>query len=304
MFEIFWLVLWRVLLITLSVLAIAYFVAALYLLLRQTRFIFRPHYVIRATPVAFNLTYEEVWIPVSLTSDLMTPIHGWWIPSATPDAPVWLFLHGNGSNIGDELKRAVWFHHLGYSTLMVDYRGYGRSKSSFPTEASVYQDVEAVWHYLTQVRQIPPQQIFVYGHSLGGAIAIELATRHPELGGLAVEGTFTSMRAMVGHLYKQFSIFPVELILRQRFDSLSKVRSLSVSENNSHTMPILFIHGTIDRVVPAFMSQTLFEAAPEPKRLLLVPDAGHHDVGELGGVQYVQALQWVVEQAQGIFIHK
>jgi hypothetical protein len=95
---------------------------------------------------------------------------------------------------------------------------------------------------------------------------------------------------MVAHLYRQFLIFPVQLLLHQRFDSLSKVRSLA--------MPILFIHGTADPVVPAHMSQTLFTAATEPKQLLLVPEAGHHNVEELGGAQYLQAIQWVVEQAQ------
>jgi hypothetical protein len=229
-------------------------------------------------------------MPVLTASVQISHIHGWWVPTASPEAPVWLFLHGNGSTVGDEVKRAFWFHQLGYSTLLVDYRGYGRSKGKFPTEASVYEDVEAVWNYLTQVRQIPPERIFVYGHSLGGAIAIELAQRHPEIAGVAVEGTFTSMRSMVDHLYKEFSLFPVDLLLHQRFDSLSKVRSLS--------MPVLFTHGTADWLIPAHMSQILFEAAPEPKKLLLIPQAGHHDVGELGGAQYLQAIQWVVKQAQ------
>ncbi len=173
---------------------------------------------------------------------------------------------------------------------MIDYRGYGRSPGKFPTESSVYEDVEAAWNYLTQEQKIPPEKIFVYGHSLGGAIAIDLALAHPEIAGLAVEGTFTSMRHMVNHLYSQFLIFPVDLILNQRFDSLSKVQSLQ--------MPVLFIHGTADRLIPAHMSQTLFDAAPEPKQLLLVPEAGHHNVGELGGEQYFQAIRLVVEQAQ------
>ncbi len=235
------------------------------------------------------MSYQDVYLPVSTASGKTSYIHGWWIPS-TPEAPVWLFLHGNGSTIGDEVKRPFWFHQLGYSTFMIDYRGYGRSPGKFPTESSVYEDVEAAWNYLTQEQKIPPEKIFVYGHSLGGAIAINLALRHPEIAGLAVEGTFTSMRIMVNHLYSQFLIFPVDLILNQRFDSLSKVRSLQ--------MPVLFIHGTADRLIPAHMSQTLFDAAPEPKQLLLVPEAGHHNVGELGGEQYFQAIRLVVEQAQ------
>lgn len=273
-----------------AVLAIAYLTACLYLLLRQKYFIFKPPIVIRTTPAAYNLDYQDLWLPVSTASGQSSQIHGWWVPAAQPEAPVWLFLHGNGSTIGDEVKRPFWFHQLGYSCLLIDYRGYGRSKGKFPTESSVYEDVEAAWNYLTQVQHIPPERIFVYGHSLGGAIAIELALRHPNMAGLAVEGSFTRMRSMVDHLYRQFGVFPVNWLLHQRFDSLNKVGSLS--------MPVLFIHGTADKLIPAAMSQALFEAASEPKKLLLVPEAGHHDVGERGSQQYFQAIQWVVEQAQ------
>ncbi len=291
MVEVFWQLLLRLLLIFGGVLAIAYSVACLFLWFRQKYFIFKPPRAIRTTPKAFNLNYQEVWLPVSTASGQTSHIHGWWIPaSAAPEAKVWLYLHGNGSNVGDEMKRAFWFHQLGFSTLLIDYRGYGRSEGQFPTESSVYEDVEAAWNYLTQVRHIPAERIFLYGHSLGGAIAIDLALRHPNLAGLVVEGTFTAMRSMVAHLYRQFLIFPVKLLLHQRFDSLSKVRSLA--------MPILLIHGTADPVVPAHMSQALFTAATEPKKLLLVPEAGHHNVEELGSVQYLQAIQWVVEQAQ------
>jgi len=289
--EVFWQLLLRLLLIFGGVIAIAYSVACLFLWFRQKYFIFKPPRAIRTTPEAFNLNYQEVWLPVSTASGQTSHIHGWWIPaSAAPEAKVWLYLHGNGSNVGDEVKRAFWFHQLGFSTLLIDYRGYGRSEGKFPTESSVYEDVEAAWNYLTQVRHIPAEQIFLYGHSLGGAIAIDLALRHPNLAGLVVEGSFTAMRSMVAHLYRQFLIFPVKLLLHQRFDSLSKVRSLA--------MPILLIHGTADPVVPAHMSQALFTAATEPKKLLLVPEAGHHNVEELCSVQYLQAIQWVVEQAQ------
>jgi hypothetical protein len=280
----------RLLFAWIGVLAIAYLIACFYLLLRQKYFIFKPPVAIRTTPAAFNLDYQDVWLPVATASGQISQIHGWWVPAASLEAPVWLFLHGNGSTIGDEVKRAFWFHQLGFSCLLIDYRGYGRSKGKFPTESSVYEDVEAAWKYLTHVQKIPPQRIFVYGHSLGGAIAIELASRNLEIAGLAVEGSFTTMRSMVDHLYRQFRIFPVDWLLHQQFKSLHKVRSL--------VMPVLFIHGTRDKMIPAYMSQTLFEAASEPKKLLLVPDAGHHDVGELGGEQYFQAIQWVVEQAR------
>lgn len=289
MIEVTLLLFLNLLLVIGGVFAIAYITACLYLFLWQNRFIFKPPTVIRATPNSFNLDYQDVWLPVTTPSGKISQLHGWWVPGHTSDAQVWVFLHGNGSTIGDEVKRAFCFHQLGFSTFLFDYRGYGRSVDKFPTEFSVYQDVETIWHYLTEVRKILPEQIFLYGHSLGGAIAIEMAQRHPEIAGLAVEGTFTSMRAMVSHLYRQFGIFPVNLLLHQKFDSLHKVPLLQ--------MPILLIHGTADRLVTADMSKMLFAAAPEPKRLLLIQDAGHHNVSEFGGVEYLQAIQWVVEQA-------
>lgn len=270
-----------------AILAIAYLSACLYLFFQQTRFIFFPSPVIQFTPEFFHLGYQEVWIPVS-TGDRMERMHGWWI-AAQPNTSVLLYLHGNSTNIGANIGNAYRFHQLGFSVLMIDYRGYGRSEGSFPTEARVYQDAAASWDYLVQERQIKPSQIFLYGHSLGGAIAINLAVQHPDAAGLIVESSFTSIRDIVA-LQRRFWLFPSDILLTQRFDSISKVRSLQI--------PVLFIHGTADRMVPAAMSQQLFAAAPEPKQLIFFPEAGHNDVVEVAGWQYLQAVQNFVEQVR------
>lgn len=282
--------LWLNLLLALGgLLAIAYIAACLFLLFWQNRFIFRPSKTIRTTPAAYNLDYQEVWLSIVTASGKKNQIHCWWIPSTAPKAKVWLYLHGNSLNMGENLERALKCHQLGFSCLMLDYRGYGQSQGKFPTEFNSYEDAEAAWNYLTQVKQIPPQEILLYGHSLGGAIAIELATRQPEISGLVVEGSFTSMLSMVDYA-KQFRIFPVNLLLHQRFDSLSKVQLLQ--------MPVLFVHGSADQTVPVCMSQTLFDAAPEPKKLLVIPEAGHNDLVELAGAEYLHAFQWLIEQVQ------
>jgi hypothetical protein len=254
----------------------------LFLRLWQTRMIFFPPSVIATTPAEVNLRYEEVWLPVSTGK-----IHGWWIPSSKPNTPVLLYFHGNGSNIGDNVNRASRFHQLGLSVLLIDYRGYGNSSGPFPNESLVYEDATTAWNYLTQTRKIAAKNIFFYGHSLGGAIAIEMAVRHPNIAGIIVEGTFTSIRAIVDEV-SLYRLFPVDWILTQQFDSLSKVRSLKV--------PILFIHGTVDEVIPATMSQELYAAASAPKQLLLLPDAGHNDVAKLGGIQYLRTIQTFIEQ--------
>ena len=279
----------RLLLIAGGLVAIAYVCVCLLLFFQQQRLIFFPSAVIDITPAVFNLRYQDVWLPVTTVAGTVERMHGWWIPADTPAVGTLLYLHGNGINISANVNQAHRFQQLGFSVLLIDYRGYGRSEGRFPTETQVYQDGEVAWNYLTQERQIPPEQIFLYGHSLGAAIALDLAVQHPTAAGLILESPFTSLREMVDQV-GQYRIFPADLLLRQRFDSLRKIKSLQ--------MPILLIHGTADTLIPARMSQVLFAAAAEPKQLLLVPGAGHNDVGEVGGDQYLQAVQNFIRQVQ------
>ncbi|TAG89911.1 MAG: alpha/beta fold hydrolase [Oscillatoriales cyanobacterium] len=206
-----------------------------------------------------------------------------------------LHLHGNGLNVGANVEHANRFHRLGLSVFLIDYRGYGKSQGEFPTESQVYEDAELAWNYLVKQRGINPNQIYIYGHSLGGAIAIDLAIRHPEAAGLIVQGSFTSARAMVDFQSSLYRIFPIDLLLTQRFDSIAKVDRLQ--------MPVLFIHGTADTVVPFEMSKKLFDSAPEPKQLYIVPDAGHNNVAELAGNQYLERVSQFVQQANTIKKH-
>lgn len=280
----------------LTSLSIGYLALCGFFHVRQTRMIFLPEAAIETTPTMLGLPHEELWIPVdstpntagSATAEPIERIHGWWIPAKDDNAKVLLYLHGNGINIGANVDHAHRFHQLGFSVLLMDYRGYGQSEGQFPHETQVYEDAEIMWNYLTQERQIPPQQIVLYGHSLGGAIAIELATRHPNCAGLIVDGTFTSMRDMAS-LNPFFNLFPIDWILTQEFDSISKVADLHV--------PKLFIHGTADDRVPAYMSEELYQTAAAPKQLYLVPSAGHNNVAETAGLRYLQVVQQFIQPA-------
>lgn len=265
-----------------------YLLACIFLLLRQNRLMFAPSAVIETTPAALNLPYEDVWIPVQVgrKSERM---HAWWLPANGPQRGVILHLHGNGLNISANLGQALRFHELGFAVLMIDYRGYGRSEGSFPTETSFYQDADVAWRYLIQTRRIDPAQIVIYGHSLGGAIAIHLAMQQPAAAGLIVQSSFTSMRAMVD-LMGPYRIFPIDLLLTQHFRSIEKVNSLK--------LPVLYIHGTADTLIPYTMSEALYDKTPHPKQLYLVQGGGHNDTADVGGQAYLQTVADFLERVR------
>ena len=255
----------------------------------QTRLLFFPDEQLKAQPEAVGLVHKDIWLPVGKAPHNGI-VHGWWIPgslkTSNASIPVILYLHGNGSNIGDLTETAQQFHTLGWHCLLIDYRGYGLSQGSFPTEDTVYEDAEAAWTYLVKDMGFKPQQIVVYGHSLGGAIAIELATRQPQMAGLIVEGSFTSMLEMAKRKGR-YNLFPVNWILTQRFESLEKVRSL--------VPPLLLLHGTADDTVPYSMSQSLHQAAQSSPQhpasnLVLIPEAGHNNLSTVGGDYYTETL--------------
>jgi uncharacterized protein len=248
----------------------------------QNRLIFVPEKEITTTPANQQLPYTEVWIPVEDANQPQQPsrIHAWWLPNPKTQN-VLLYLHGNGKNISANVPQAARLQRLGLSVLLIDYRGYGKSEGSFPTEASVYSDAQAAWNYLRQQRQIPANRIYLYGHSLGGAIAIDLAVQHPQAAGLIVQSSFTSMPAMTRTI-GWARLFPSQIV-HQRFDSLAKVSQLK--------LPVLYIHGTADHFIPDWMSGTLYANTPEPRQMLLVPGGGHNNVAEVGGEPYLQTIR-------------
>jgi hypothetical protein len=260
----------------------AYCGLCLYLYAYQTRFIFKPSRDLEQTPEALQLDYEDIWLPVGAAGE----IHGWWLPALT-SAPqgrnrVLLYLHGNSHNIGGNLANAQRFQRLGFSVFLFDYRGYGLSPGPFPSEQQVYEDAATAWAYLTQTRRIPASEIVIYGHSLGGAIAIDLAVKQPEAAGLIVESSFSSMQA-AANADGQYRLIPVNWLLTQRFDSLAKAPRLQ--------MPVLYIHGLEDEMLPATMSQQLYAASPDRKALWLVPQAHHADVGDVAEASYLQVVR-------------
>ena len=216
-------------------------------------------------PSLYERHVEEVW----LTTLDKVRLNAWYLPNTTAEKAL-LWFHGNAENIGYGFERLMFYSRLGINVLAVDYRGYGKSGGS-PNEAGVYRDADAAYDYLIKERHIQPKNIVLFGHSLGGAVAIDLASRR-ECGGLIVQSSFTSAKEMARRMFR---IPFFEYLPKSQFDSLAKIRRVRA--------PILIVHGTRDDVVPFSMGQRLFKAAPEPKFFFPVEDAGHNDVTELGG---------------------
>ncbi len=253
----------------------------------QTNYIFEPTLELQSTPARVGLVAEEFYIP-SGTGDGAGKLFSWWIPSDSPDAPTMLYLHGNDKNVGQarNLEYARSMHVQGYNVLMIDYRGYGNSSGGSPSEAKIYEDAESAWNYLTKQRGITPGHLFIYGHSLGGAIAIELAVQHPEAAGIIEESSFTSMPAIAGAT--GYGYMPTEVLIHQRFDSLSKMPKLKI--------PLLIIHGTWDKTVPYQMGQQLFEAAHQPKSIALIKGGAHENSCIVGRVECSELFTYFVSQ--------
>ncbi len=239
----------------------------------ENRMIYFPTRDLEGTPSQVGLEFDDANIR---TADGIS-IHGWWVPHDEAKLTV-LFFHGNGGNISHRIHLLELLRDLGVSTLMVDYRGYGRSEGR-PSEEGLYRDADAALKHLREARGIPLDRIVIFGKSLGGAVAIDLAAR-VETGGLIVESSFTSIKDMAR---RTVPILPVHLLVRTRFDSLAKMPSLR--------QPLLVIHGNRDEVVPFEMGRALYDAAEGTKDFLAVPGAGHNDLEYVGGEVYRERLR-------------
>jgi hypothetical protein len=212
---------------------------------------------------------SDVW----LTTEDGVRVHGWYATPVraegerqTPVKPkaVVLYLHGNGGNVTSYYPIIRVLVELEVEVLALDYRGYGRSDGS-PSERGLYLDARAAYRHLVGERGIAPGRIVLHGHSLGGAVAIDLA-REVECAGLISESTFTSAPAMARRM---MPVLPLWLFLRSGYKSVAKVPDIRA--------PKLFLHSPKDEAIPFSMGQELFEAAAEPKEFWELPDSLHNE---------------------------
>ena len=246
---------------------------------QQRRWIFQPGARTWAGAAAAE-GMQDVWIEhESAALGQRVRLHGLWLPQASPQAPVLLYLHGARWDVRSSSHRMRRLHELGFSVLAIDYRGFGRSTNALPSEAQALEDALAAWHWLGAAKGLAPR--FVFGHSLGGALAVQLAARVSDAKGLIVEGSFTSIPDVVSSF--KWGWLPVGPFITQRFDAAAEIGRVKA--------PVLVVHGEADNLIPHALGRALFERAPEPKRFVLVANGSHHNTNSLGQAQYRQALQ-------------
>jgi fermentation-respiration switch protein FrsA (DUF1100 family) len=239
-----------------------YLAYALYLYANQTNLIHLPYIPTKevgVTPHQIGLEFENI----SLLTDDEVKLHGWFIPHTNPRATL-LFFHGNAGNISHRLDSISLFNKLALSILVIDYRGYGRSKGT-PSESGIYRDAEAAWRYLTEVRGIPEKKILLFGRSLGGAVAAYLATRYTALG-VVLESTFTSIPDLAAEHYP---LLPVRWLAQIFYDTSSRISAIHY--------PIMIIHSRNDEIIPFSHGLQLFNLANEQRRFLEL--TGSHNYG-------------------------
>ena len=253
---------------------------------RETRMLDRlliyfPDKRIDLTPGSVGLDYEDVFI----TSSDGVALHGWFVPADSDLTLLWF--HGNAGNISHRVENVAALHErVGVNILIFDYRGYGQSEGS-PSERGLYLDAEAALEYLRLRESASADKLVLFGRSLGGAVAVEMAARH-DARAVIVESAFTSVRAMARRTPPFFSrIVPTGAIVRARYDTLSRMKDVRA--------PILIVHGDADRTVLVDMARELYDAAPDPKSIYIVQGAAHNDTFTVGGNAYFDTLKRFLE---------
>ncbi|MGD0572761.1 MAG: alpha/beta hydrolase [Sedimentisphaerales bacterium] len=249
---------------------LAYFGFALFLYYMQPRFLYEPIRQIPYTPAEIGLDFEEVYFK---TGDRLR-LHGWFVPAPNAQFTV-LYCHGNGGNMMYFLETVNFLNSLGLNCFVFDYRGYGESQGA-PSENGTYLDARAAYRWLTKKKGVTPQQIILFGWSLGGSIAAYLATKFKSAA-LVIESAFTSYPA-IGR--KFYPYMPVKWFARFDYPTIDYVRKV--------TCPVLVIHSRNDEIIPFEFGLEIYDAANDPKKIVEI--FGRHNDGLLvSGETYKKA---------------
>lgn len=220
----------------------------------QWQLMLHPATKITATP---HESFEPIHFDYS--EEGLARLSGWWIPAdkdARWSADTVLYLHGADGSLSNYVGDLDALHALGISVFAFDYRGYGKSAGPHPDEAQMTADADAAWSYLTGTRHQSANSIVIYGTGVGASLAAELAARHPSAG-LVLDGPTPPARQIIGSDARA-KILPMWLLLTQRFDPASTLRTLK--------LPKLFI----DRNGSQARTNALYRDAAQPKQYVVL----------------------------------
>ena len=262
----------------LASLSLAAFAGCISLDTQQRKWIFQASVLTMQDERARIDGLDDVWITLP-ESPGKPKLHGLWLAGPTPDAPVMLYLHGARRDVEGSVFRIRHMRSLGFAVLAIDYRGFGRSTDELPSEDTVNEDARAGWAWIEAKH--PGRDRYIFGHSLGGAIAVRLATEVDDAKGLIVEGTFTSIPAVFQSM--KWGWLPITPLITQRFDSAERIAKVKV--------PVLVVHGDADGLIPPTLGRALYDKARTPKRFVLVDGGTHYSTNGRGQRQYRDALR-------------
>lgn len=247
---------------------------SLWLYLKQSEYVYHPRRKIGATPADIKLHYDDVLLK---TQDGES-IAAWYVPCGNYDGSgkAVIICHGNAGNIGDRIDTVAMFNRIGLDVLVFDYRGFGASTGK-PTEQGTFFDALACWNYLKGEKSILPENIVIYGESLGGAVAAWL-TEQVKPGALILESTFTSLPDMAQDLYP---VLPARILCKFKYDTLGRLPKIKT--------PVIIAHSETDDLVPFKHGEKLYTAAHEPKTFIKMT-GGHNSGGLAFNAEYRQAV--------------
>jgi fermentation-respiration switch protein FrsA (DUF1100 family) len=241
------------------IIIILYFLVLFALFLFQTRLIFHPGKLVRDFKFKLNIDDEEIFLKTSDGEEINALFY-----QGQRDEVI-LYFHGNAGDLSGWHFAAEDFVAQGFSVLIIDYRGYGKSSGKI-SEDGFYIDAETAYNFLLNTKAYTPQDIIIYGRSIGTGVAVDLAVKH-KTKGLVLESAYTSLPALANE--KLPMLFP-SLYIRYNFDNLKKIESLE--------SPVILIHGTLDTLIPFTHTKKLAAKIRGKKKVILIDGGAHNDL--------------------------